>query len=99
MSSQRDFSSNCSAVEPIHRKNAATVFNARCISLDSAWVEVRWMVRLRPLSTILPMMDMYAGREVIASRCAVGSASRQKKKEAPRFLLHLDSSLTQRVKG
>ena len=74
---QRVISSNCSAIEPSHLKNAATVSKARWIRPDSAWVEVRWMVRLRPLSTILPMIDMYAGRDVIASRWASGSASRQ----------------------
>ena len=74
---QRVFSSNCPAVEPSHLKNAATVSNARRISVESACVEVRWIVRLRPLSTIRPMIDMYAGREVVASRWAVGSARRQ----------------------
>ena len=53
---QRVFSSNCSAVESSHLKNAATVFNARWISVESACVEVRWIVHLRPLSTIRPMI-------------------------------------------
>jgi hypothetical protein len=52
---QRIFSSNCPAVEASHLKNAATVSSARWISVESACVEVRWIVRFRPLSTIRPM--------------------------------------------
>ena len=52
------FFSKRSAVDFSHRKNAATVPRSRLIRSASVCVDVRWMIRFRPLSTMRPIIPM-----------------------------------------